>query len=308
MEKNISKLEQIPEYVIGLKRKFRVAVVVAEDSNTLDAVLKAAEEKFVFPILMGNSRKISQLLPYDFLEEKEKYDIIECVNEEKTSELAVAMVKRGEADILMKGLINTDLFLKAVLNKENGLLMPESVLSYVCAIELPAYNKLLFLTDPAVLPFPNLQQKVTMANYAIEMAHNMGIKKPRVALIGATEKVSPHFPNSLEYQTMCEMAEKGQIKGCIMDGPLDVFLACDPGSVKIKGIDTPVEGNADILLFPSLEACNPFYKGLMLFGGGELAGLIRGTTHPVVVMSRSESFKSKYYCLALACLMAENNC
>ena len=172
----------------------------------------------------------------------------------------------------------------------------------------PNYKKLLFITDPAVLPFPTLEQKVAMANYAIEMAQKLGVAQPKVALVGASEKVSSHFPNSLEYQTMCEMAKRGEIKNCIMDGPLDVFLACDPESVKIKGIESPVGGDADILLFPSLEACNPFYKGLMLFGKGELAGLIQGTTHPVVVMSRSESFKSKYYCLALACLMAENNC
>jgi phosphate butyryltransferase len=102
---------------------------------------------------------------------------------------------------------------------------------------------------------------------------------------------------------MCKMAERGQIKNCIMDGPLDIFLACNKESVSVKGIPTPVNGDADILLFPTLESCNPFYKGLMLFAKGELAGLIRGTTKPVVVMSRSESERSKYYCIALSCLM-----
>ncbi|MCD4770135.1 MAG: phosphate butyryltransferase, partial [Bacteroidales bacterium] len=134
-----------------------------------------------------------------------------------------------------------------------------------------------------------------------------GVDKPKVALIGASEKMSRHFQNSVDYAVMCKMAERGQISDCIMDGPLDIFLACDRKSIKIKGVDTPVGGDADILLFPSLESCNPFYKGLMLFGRGELAGMLTGTTHPVVLMSRSESENSKFYCIALACRMADNN-
>ncbi len=303
MEKSISKLEHIAAFVIGLNRRYRVAVVLAEDVNTLDAIVKATMDGFVYPILIGNRAQIKQLLPNTFLKNEDSYEILAC--DHNAAELAVAMVKQGEADIVMKGMINTDVFLKAVLNKQLGLMKPHGVLSYVCAVEVPAYNKLLFITDPAVLPFPNFKQKVSMAQYAIEMAHKMGIAKPKIALIGTSEKVSPHFPNTLEYEKMVKMSKNGEIKGCIMDGPLDVFLACDPQSVKIKGISTPVAGDADILLFPSLEACNPFYKSLMLFGGGELAGLIQGTTHPVVVMSRSESFKSKYYCLALACLMTK---
>lgn len=179
MEKRINKLDQIPQYVMGLRRKFKVAVVIAEDTSTIDAVIQATKDGFIHPVLMGNRSKILPLLPHEFLKQAEVYDIIDCDSHQKASELAVSMVNRGEADIVMKGLINTDLFLKAVLNKENGLLRPDSVLSYVCAIELPAYNKLLFLTDPAVLPFPTMQQKVSMANYAIDMAHKLGIKKPK---------------------------------------------------------------------------------------------------------------------------------
>jgi phosphotransacetylase len=174
-------------------------------------------------------------------------------------------------------------------------------------VEIPAYHKLLFITDTAVIPFPDLDQKVAMAEYAITMARKFGITKPSVALIGASEKVSSHFPSTHDYSVMCKMAQRGQISSCVMDGPVDLFLACDPDSVRIKGVDTPLAGDSDILLFPSLEACNPFYKGLMLFGGGELAGMICGTTRPVVLMSRSESELSKYYCVALACLMAAKN-
>jgi phosphotransacetylase len=142
-----------------------------------------------------------------------------------------------------------------------------------------------------------------MTEYAIEMAGRFGINRPKIALISASEKPSRHFQSSRDYEAMCRMARDGQISDCIMDGPLDIFLACDKKSVEIKGVDTPVNGDADILLFPSLESSNPFYKGLMLFAQGELAGIIRGTEKPVVVMSRSESEKSKFYCIALACLM-----
>jgi phosphotransacetylase len=190
------------------------------------------------------------------------------------------------------------------MDKDKGILPSKAVMTYVCALEVPSYNKLLFLTDPAVIPFPDLDQKVAMANYAIEMANRFGVENPKVALISASEKVSHHFSNSIEYSVMCKMAERGQIKRCIMDGPLDIFLACDPQSVEIKGVPTPVNGNADILLFPNLESSNPFYKGLMLFGGAELAGMICGPTKPVVVMSRSDSEKTKFYCITLSCLMA----
>ena len=151
-------------------------------------------------------------------------------------------------------------------------------MSYVCAIEIPDYHKLLFVTDTAVLPYPNLDQKIAMTNYAVKMAHKFGIEKPKVALIGASEKVNENNQNSIDYAIICKMVQRGQIKNCIADGPLDIFCACDKESCKIKGISTPIDGDADILVFPNLEACNSFYKGLMLFGKGELAGLIQGTT------------------------------
>jgi phosphotransacetylase len=143
-----------------------------------------------------------------------------------------------------------------------------------------------------------------MAGYAIDMAVKLGIERPKVALISASEKMSRHFPGHSDYAEMKKLADEGHFGSCVMDGPLDLFLACDKKSVDIKGFKTPVDGDADILIFPSLESSNPFYKGLMLFAGGEIAGLLRGTSHPVVLMSRSESENSKYYCIAMACMMA----
>ena len=289
--------------MLALKKKHRVVIAWAQDTNTIGAINKAVKKGFIEAILIGKLSEIIKTCKKEGIDER-NFTLVESDNETHASSEAVRLAKTGEADIVMKGLVGTDKFLRAIMDKEKGLMLPNAVLSYVCAIEIPAYHKLLFITDTAVIPFPDLDQKVAMARYAIEMARKFGIKKPKIALIGASEKMSRHFKNSDDYAIMCKMADRNQIKNCVMDGPLDIFLACDKKSIKIKGVETPVNGDADILLFPSLESSNPFYKGLMLFADGELAGLIRGTEKPVIVMSRSESEISKYFCIALSCLMA----
>ncbi|PKP15486.1 MAG: phosphate acetyltransferase [Bacteroidetes bacterium HGW-Bacteroidetes-22] len=282
----------------------RIAVAAAEDANTLGAVVRAVNDGFAEAILIGDRRAIEQTASAAGIHINPAW-IVDAGDHACAVACAVQMVRTGKADVLMKGLVNTDLFLKAVLNTETGLLPKGRVMSYVCAVEVPDYPKLMFITDTAVLPFPDLNQKEAMLRYALSMARRFGIAEPKVALIGASEKVSPNFPNSIDYALLSKMAERGQFGKCLVDGPLDIFLACDPASAAIKGVPTPIAGQADVLLFPSLEACNAFYKGLMLFAGGELAGMICGPDKPVVVMSRSESENSKYYCIALSCLMAD---
>ncbi len=291
------------EKVLSLRKKLKIAVAWAQDIHTISAIHKAVSYGIADAIMIGQSTEIKSICRKTGIDH-ELFTIVDSGDEIEASAEAVMMTRSGEADIAMKGLVGTDKFLKAVMDKNKGLMLPDAILSYVCAIELPAYHKLLFLTDPAVIPVPTLGQKVIMAEYAIEMAERFGIIRPKIALISASEKPSRHFTSSGDYKEMLRMAGNGKISDCIMDGPLDIFLACDKKSVEIKGVDTPVNGEADILLFPSLESSNPFYKGLMLFAQGELAGIIRGTGKPVVVMSRSESEKSKFYCIALACLMA----
>jgi phosphate butyryltransferase len=299
----ITTLEQMVGKVMELNKRRRIAVAWAQDANTISAVHKAVVKGFAEALMIGKPAKIKESCRNAGIDEN-LFTIIPSDNDLQASREAVMLTKNGEADIVMKGLVGSDVFLRAVMDKEKGLMLPDAVLSYVGAIELPAYHKLLFITDPAVIPFPDLDQKIAMARYAIEMAGKFGIDRPKIALISASEKMSRHFSNNIDYAVMCKMADRGQIKNCIIDGPIDLFLACDRKSVEIKGVETSINGDADILLFPSLESSNPFYKGLMLFASGELAGLIRGTSKPVVLMSRSESEKSKYFCIALACLMA----
>lgn len=300
----IRSLDEMVERVKASGHKKRIAVAYAQDPNTIGAVAQSVKAGFAEAIMIGDQEQIRRVMMEQQIN-PELFNIVHVPGEAQSAKEAVRMVKQEEADVLMKGLVGTDKFLKAVLDKERGLLPPKAVMSYVAAIEVPNYHKLLFVSDTAVIPFPDFRQKTAMVNYTVNMAHQFGIDKPKIALISATEKVNQGFEQTTYDAAISKMAERGQIKDAIVDGPLDVFLATDPESVKIKGIETPINGDADGLVFPSLEACNSFYKGLMRFGNGELGGLIQGTEKPVVVMSRSESEKSKFYCIALSCLMAD---
>ncbi|MCD4653557.1 phosphate acetyltransferase [bacterium] len=302
--KPIRSLEEMVAHVRILDRRRKLAVAMAEDSNTMGAVARAITEGIADAVMIGDESKIREIAVETNVDPS-IFTIVDIPDGADAVKEAVRMVRSGEADVLMKGLVGTDVFLKGVLNKITGLMRPKSVMSYVCALEVPKYHKLLFVTDPAVLPFPDLGQKISMINYAVNMARKFGIVKPKVALISAAEKLSLHFQSHIDYALLTKMAHRGQIKNCTIDGPLDIFLACDKKSVEIKGVQTPVDGDADVLIFPTIESCNSFYKGLMLFAGGELGGLIQGTTKPVVMMSRSESPQSKFYCIACSCLMAE---
>lgn len=299
----IKTLAQMAEHVIARGTKTRIAVAVAEDTHTLDSIYRAVSEGFVTAILIGSEQYIRDLCKQKSLDVS-NFEIVNLPDEATAVKAAVQMVKTNQADAVMKGLVSTDKFLKEVMHKERGILPPKVVMSHVCVLELPRYNKLLFISDTAVLPFPDIDQKVAMVNYSVNVARKFGIDKPKVALITATEKAIGGLPNTLEYALISKMAERGQIRNCIIDGPLDVFLACDPAAAEIKGVDSPLLGDADVLIFPNLECSNSFYKGLMLFAEGELAGLIQGTEKPAIVVSRNESTLSKYYSIALACLMA----
>lgn len=302
--KPIRSLNQLVEQVTASGQRKKIAVALAEDPHTIGAVAQAVEAGFAEALMIGDTHKIKQVAQQQGVDTS-LFQLIHLPDANQATHEAVRMVKQNQADVLMKGLVGTDKFLKAVLNKENGLLPPKAVMSYVAALELPQRDKLLLISDTAVLPYPDFKQKKAMLQYTINMAHKLGIDMPKVALISATEKVNPGFEHTTYDAALSKMAQRGQFGKAVVDGPLDVFLALDKEAVAIKGVPTPINGQADALVFPSLEACNSFYKGLMLFGGAELAGLIQGTEKPVVVMSRSESTQSKFYCMALSCLMAE---
>lgn len=280
----------------------RLAVANAVDSHTLDAVIRAVDLGIVEAYLIGDVASIES--PHLFEKVLSPFIHIIDIPEVQLATLeAVRMVKSGEADILMKGLVNTDVLLRAILDKGKGLLPPGKVLTFNAAMEIPTYHKLIFFSDPVVIPSPDLIQRTAMIKYSIEMANKFGIPKPKIALIHATEVANPKIRYMQDYLDIMQMWRNGEFGDVIMDGPLDIFLALDKERGAIKNVPTPVLGDADILIFPNFECANCFYKGLSLFAGAEMGGLLQGTTKPVVLTSRSESIDSKFYSIAMACVI-----
>ena len=296
----IRNFDQLTAHLRTLGQRKRVAVICANDPNTEYAIARAMQEGIAEFIMVGNPAILDR---YPTL--RQYPDLVKTVPVDDPDEAArqgVQMVREGEADILMKGIINTDNLLHAILDKEHGLLPRGKVLTHLSVMQIPAYHKLLFFSDAAVIPRPTLQQRIEMILYAIRTCHHFGIRQPRIALIHCTEKVSAKFPHSLDYVNIVELAEAGEFGDVIIDGPLDVKTACEKTSGDIKGIASPINGEADVLIFPNIETGNAFYKAMTLFAGADMAGLLQGPTCPVVLPSRSDSGLSKYYSLAMACL------
>lgn len=301
--KRISSFAELTAHLQSVNNRKRLAVANAVDSHTLDAVLMAVEKGIVEAFLIGDvaaieSPELFEHNPSPFIH------IIDLPDVKQATLEAVRMVREDEADILMKGLVNTDIILRAILDKEKGLLPPGRVMTYNAALEIPGYHKLVFFSDPAVIPSPSLEQRTAMIKYAIASAHKFGIEQPKVALIHATEVANPKIHYMQDYLDIMDAWRKGEFGDVIMDGPLDIFLALDKERGSIKNVPTPVLGDADVLIFPNFEAANVFYKGVSLFGGAEMGGLLQGPDKPVVMTSRSESVQSKFYSIAIACILA----
>ena len=303
---SISSFTELTAHLKSVNCRKRLAVANAVDSHTLDAVLRAVEMGIVEAYLIGDVASIES--PHLFEHNPSPFiHIIDIPEVQEATLEAVRMVKSGEADILMKGLVNTDVLLRAILDKEKGILPFGNVLTYNAAMEIPNYHKLIFFSDPVVIPSPNLVQRTAMIKYAIATANKFGISKPKVALIHATEVANPKIHYMQDYLDIMQLWRDGEFGDVILDGPLDIFLALDKERGSIKNVPSPVLGDADILIFPNFECANCFYKGLSLFAGAEMGGLLQGTEKPVVLTSRSESVDSKFYSIAMACILSTPN-
>ena len=257
----------------------RVAVVCGRDESTSAAVRRAADAGFAEPIFVDDD------------------DV------DAAAARAVALVREGKADVLMKGLLNTDNLVKAILNKETGILPRGQVLTHIVCARFPQYDKLLFMTDVAVIPYPTKEQREQQLRYMLALCRRMGIEEPRVALINCSEKVNAkHFPVTVEYRELVEQAQRGEFGPCIVDGPLDLKTSLSPQALKKKGLSSPVEGRADGLIFSDIQAGNVFYKSVTLFCEAQTAAILQGPQVPVVLTSRADSIDSKFYSLALACV------
>jgi len=300
----ITSFAELTSHLKSVNQRKRLAVANAVDSHTLDAVLKAVDMGIVEAFLIGDVASIES--PHLFEEHSLSpfIHIIDIPEVQLATLEAVRMVKAGEADILMKGLVNTDVLLRAILDKEKGILPAGNVLTFNAALQIPNYHKLIFFSDPVVIPSPNLVQRTAMIKYAIKTAYKFGIPNPKVALIHATEVANPKIHYMQDYLDIMQMWREGEFGNVIMDGPLDIFLALDKERGSIKNVPSPILGDADILIFPNFECANCFYKGLSLFAGAEMGGLLQGTEKPVVLTSRSESVQSKFYSIAMACVIS----
>ena len=299
----ITKLNEVVEAALKRGRK-RLAVAYGQDTHTIEAVYDAYKEGLVEPTLYGDKAVIESTcaeLGIDvnvFRIIDEKVDV-NCVRQ------AVAAVAAGDADILMKGLVSTDKYMRGILNKEIGLVPPKGILTHVSLVELPGYHKLLTISDVAIIPAPDFKQKQMQIKFLAETANLLGIATPKIACISASEQVLPTVPSNLECAILAKMGDRGQLGNVMVDGPLSLDVALYKEVAEHKKVTgSSVAGDPDCLLFPNIESANVFFKAVTHMAGAELAAMVMGTKVPCVLTSRGDSALSKKYSIALACLAA----
>lgn len=281
----------------------RIMVVVnPADKHTREAVIQADELGLTETVIIGDPAVYQRNL----FPENDRFKHILCKDLKLAAELSVELLRNNEAEFLMKGLVNTDVLLRAIINKEKGIVPFGQVVTFIAAMEIPTYPRLLFVCDPAVIPAPNLRQRTSMIEFAIAMCHSFGINNPKIALMHGTEKMNPKLCFMNDYQAILDSYKAGGFGDAVIDGPLDIFIALDPALGAIKQIASPIQGDADVLIFPGFESANIFYKSMMTFAGAQMGGILFGTEKPVILSSRSDNTASKFNSIALACLADQN--
>ena len=281
-----------------------LSVAVAQDKAVLEAVKAAKERGIADAILVGNEAEIREI-GASLSMNMDEYEIINEPDVVEASLKAVSLVHDGRADMYMKGLLDSKTFLKSVLNKEVGLRTGQP-LSHVCVFEIPGIDRLLFFTDVAFMPYPTLEDKKFIIKYTVEVAKACGVECPKVAPLAAVEVVNPKMPVTVEAAELTRMNEEGEIRNCIVDGPLSLDIAIDRASAEEKGaMDRKITGDADILLFPDIHAGNLVYKAIVHLVKVKNGCILTGTKAPVILTSRSDTFETKVNSIALAAVVAE---
>jgi len=281
----------------------RMVLVNGVDRHSLEAAHQATAMSLVKVIVTGSVKVIESVCRENGINVS-GFEIIAADDEEQAAQEAAKLTGRGEADLMMKGLISSDKYMRVLLNKEYGLLSPGSVLSHVAVIENENYHKLLIVSDVAVIPYPDLNQKAAMIKSLIRTGRALGIETPKIALIAPTELVLPVLPATTDAALLVEMARNGQFPGGIIDGPMALDVAVDKESAMIKNIRSPVAGDADCLLFPNIDAGNVFYKMNTKLCNSRQAAIVTGARVPVVLSSRGDSTETKLNSIALASLLS----
>lgn len=283
-------------------KKMRLAVAAAGDREVMLAVEEARKEGIAEGILVGDVTGIYNVL-HDLNIDPLNYEIVNAISDVSCARTAVGLVSSGKADFLMKGIISTADILRAVLDKEIGL-RTSSLLSHVMLYSTPSYHKLLLLTDGGMVISPDLKAKVAIIKNAVKVAKALGIFPAKVVPLCAVETVNMDMQSTVDAAILSKMNQRGQIKDCIVDGPLALDNAISLEAARHKGIDSPAAGDADILLVPNIESGNLLGKSLTYFAGAKSAGVIMGAKCPVVLVSRADSHESKLYSIALGSLTA----
>lgn len=287
-----------------LKRniKKRIAIVWPEEKHTQEAVILAVKKGFIDPILICSQSVANKFSTNNLFKCYVETDPI------KAARKAVDLVRIGEAEAIMKGFVSTDILLKAILDKESGILPKETVMTHITVAEIPNYKRLLVFTDSAVIPFPTDKQREQQIKYVVEICHKFQIKEPKISLIHCSEKVDKrHFPYTEHYVILKEKCQKGEFGSCIIDGPLDLKTSCSLEALQYKLIKSPINGEANALIMPNIEAGNIFYKTITLFSKAETAAILQGPLVPIILTSRGDSITTKLNSLALATLISDKH-
>lgn len=276
----------------------RLVVVAANDEQVLGAVAEAMKLGIVTPILIGKQPEIEKMIQ-SLGCSLGSFHIINSDNDETSSYKALALLKSGQADILMKGMLDTKVLLKAVVNNELGI-KEAPILSHVGLISYPDFDRVLFVTDGAMVISPTVAEKAHLIENAVKLTKTLGYTNPKVGMVSAVEKVNLKMQSTVDAFEIVNMYKDGMIKDCIVDGPFAIDNLVSADAAKHKNIESPVAGMADILVFPGIDSGNVFYKTSVFLGHAESAGIIIGATHPIVLTSRADSSQSKLYSIALA--------
>jgi phosphate butyryltransferase len=282
--------------------RLRVAVAVAEDEEVLHAVEAAEKQELAQFLLFGHKERVQEILHLRQI--KLQYsEIINVRDPLRACREAVFAVNKGDADIVMKGMVATSEILRAVLDREHGL-RTNRILSHIAVFEVPKYDRLFFVTDAAMNIAPNLEQKEQIIQNCITLCHALGIERPKVASLAAIETVNPLMQATVDAAILSKMAQRGQIKQCEIEGPFALDNAISQEAARHKGITNEVAGKADVLLVPDIEAGNLLYKSLVYFAGARVGGMVAGGKAPVILTSRADTRESKLYSIALAAVSA----
>ena len=300
MSRNFNDL--LSKLKVGKRKKLSVAV--AQDEPVLEAIKAAKERGIADAILVGNKEEIEKIATKIDMDLSD-FEIIHEKDIKKAALKAIELVSSGVADMVMKGLVDTATFLRSVLNKEVGL-RTGNLMSHVAVFEIEGIDRLILLTDAAFNTYPDLKQKVQIINNSVMVAKSCGIENIKVAPICAVEVVNPDMPATVDAALLSKMSDRGQIKGCIVDGPLALDNALSEEAAHHKGITGSVAGRADILLLPNIDVANVMYKTLTYTSNTKNGGILVGASAPVILTSRTDSFETKVNSIALAALVSDS--